>query len=101
MKMMRISGTDGLSYSGPKPYLRPHGIARDRDAGVEQAMPLVAEAHSGFPRSHLIVEEAPHEIAVDREAAGAEPLLIARIEPDIVQRCREQREGRQQIGFVA
>src|SRR3546814_9873028 len=56
---------------------------RDRKAGVEEAAALVAETHPGFPGADLVVEEAPHEIPVDGEAAGAETFLIARIEPDI------------------
>src|SRR3546814_704075 len=74
---------------------------RDRKAGVEQAAAAVAETHPGFPGADLVVEEAPHEIPVDGEAAGAETFLIARIEPDIVERRGQQRKRRQQIGFVA
>src|SRR3546814_6236741 len=44
---------------------------RDRKAGVEEAAALVAETHPGFPGADLVVEEAPHEIPVDGEAAGA------------------------------
>src|SRR3546814_15546886 len=74
---------------------------RDRKAGVEQASTPVAKSHPGFPGADLVVEEAPHEIAVDRKAAGTETLLIARIEPDIVERHHHQRKRRKQKGFVA
>src|SRR5690606_27986662 len=74
---------------------------RDRKAGVEQAPAPVAETHPRLPCADFVVEEAPHETAVDRKAAGTETFLIARVEPDIVERGREQRKRRQQVGFVA
>src|SRR3546814_12001508 len=73
---------------------------RDRKAGVEEAAALVAETHPGFPGADLVVEEAPHEIPVDGEAAGAENFLISRLEPEIVQRRGQQRKRRTPSGFV-